>query len=383
MMVSFLVAFIGEQYEGFTKIKQILNNNKVIIINMNKTFCLLVGMTMALYTHGQTIGHETNAPRCGDSYTLRQLDYFSPGNEGKDVVWDFSELKSTGRKVQKEYFLSTDSVLSCVDGESLSRYSLTDDTLYCLGYDTRLKHMDYTQPMTMMTYPFSYGYSITNPYGGTGDYCKRLILKNGGTLMVEADAEGVIINQEGDTLKNVLRVHTTRLNSVSMHALSDTLMSDTSRMKQEIEERYAWYVRGYRYPMYETSSICFYDNMTPVYCIQKAKHYCADDMSEMSDSINEEILATDSIANVAEQDIIHYTIKNDGCTLTMDYSLDADASINALVSNSRGMLYGRRSTRQPAGTDYQMDFEIVSLPKGEYVLYVNVNGKVYNEKFRK
>ncbi len=350
---------------------------------MNKTFCLLVGMTMALYSHGQTIGHETNAPRCGDSYTLRQLDYFSPGNEGKDVVWDFSELKSTGRKVQKEYFLSTDSVLSCVDGEGLNRYSLTDDTLYCLGYDTRLKHMDYTQPMTMMTYPFSYGYSITNPYGGTGDYCKRLILKNGGTLMVEADAEGVIINQEGDTLKNVLRVHTTRLNSVSMHALSDTLMADTSRMKQEIEEHYAWFVRGYRYPMYETSSICFYDNMTPVSCIQKAYHYCADDMSEMSDSVNEEILAADSIAEVAEQDIIHYTIKNDGCTLTMNYSLDADASVNALVSNSRGMLYGRRSTRQPAGTDYQMDFDIVSLPKGEYVLYINVNGKVYNEKFKK
>ena len=340
-------------------------------------------MTMALYTHGQTIGHETNAPRCGDSYTLRQLDYFSPGNEGKDVVWDFSELKSMGKKVQKEYFLSTDSVLSCVDGEGLSRYSLMDDTLYCLGYDTRLKHMDYTQPMTMMTYPFSYGYSITNPYGGIGDYCKRLILKNGGTLMVEADAEGVIINQEGDTLKNVLRVHTTRLNSVSMHALSDTLMADTSRMKQEIEEHYAWYVRGYRYPMYETSSICFYDNMTPVSCIQKAYNYCADDMSEMSDSVNEEILATDSIAKVAEQDIIHYTIKNDGCTLTMDYSLDADASINALISNSRGMLYGRQSTRQPAGTDYQMDFDIVSLPKDEYVLYVNVNGKVYNEKFSK
>lgn len=325
----------------------------------------------------------TNAPRCGDSYVVRQMEYFAPGDEGKNVLWDFSELKSLDRKSRREYFLSQDSVLIGVDEESARKYELAGDSLRCLGYDTRLKHMDYTQPMIMMTYPFGYGYSITNPYGGTGDYCKRLILKNGGTLMVEADAEGVIINQEGDTLKNVLRVHTTRLNSVSMHALSDTLMTDTSRMKQEIEEHYAWYVRGYRYPMYETSSICFYDNMTPVSCIQRAYHYCADDMSELNDSVNEEILATDSIAKVAELDIIHYTIKNDGCTLTMDYSLDADASINALICNSRGMLYGRQSTRQPAGTDFQMSFDIVSLPKGDYVLYVNVNGKVYNEKFSK
>ncbi len=353
---------------------------------MKRFVLLIVVLMIALHLLGQSIDMTTNAPRCGDSYTLRQLDYFSPGNEGKDVVWDFSELKSTGRKVQKEYFLSTDSVLSCVDGEGLSRYSLMDDILYCLGYDTRLKHMDYTHPMTMMTYPFSYGYSITNPYGGTGDYCKRLILKNGGTLMVEADAEGVIINHEGDTLKNVLRVHTTRLNSVSMHALSDTLMVDTSRMKQEIEEHYAWYVRGYRYPMYETSSICFYDNMTPVSCIQKAYRYLPEELAdneEFKDSVNSEILMEDSIANKACEYIIHYEVVNNGNTLTVKYSLDADASINALVCNSRGMLYGRKSARNSGGNDYQMDFDITSLPMGEYVLYINVNGKVYNEKFKK
>ena len=350
---------------------------------MKRNVLLMAVSLSVLHSFGQTIDMATNAPRSGDGYVVRQMEYFAQGDEGKNVLWDFSELKSLDRKSRREYFLSQDSVLIGVDEESARRYELAGDSLRCLGYDTRLKHMEYSEPMTLMTYPFSYGYSITNPYSGIGDYCKRLILKNGGTLMVEADAEGVIINADGDTLKNVLRVHTTRLNSVSMHALSDTLMADTSRMKQEIEEHYAWYVRGYRYPMYETSSICFYDNMTPVSCIQRAYHYCADDMSEMSDSVNEEILATDSIANVAEQDIIHYTIKNDGCTLTMDYSLDADASINALVCNSRGMLYGRRSTRQPAGTDYQMDFDIVSLPKGEYVLYVNVNGKVYNEKFKK
>ena len=336
-----------------------------------------------LHSYGQTIDMATNAPRCGDGYVVRQMEYFAQGDEGKNVLWDFSELKSLDKKSRREYFLSRDSILTGVDEECARKYELTGDSLRCLGYDTRLKHMEYSEPMTLMTYPFGYGYNITNTYHGKGDYCKRLLLRNGGTLMVEADAEGSIVYNEGDTLKNVLRVHTTRLNSVSLHAQTDTLMEDTSRMKQEIEEHYAWYVRGYRYPMYETSSITFYDNMTPVSCIQKAYRYLPEDLVEMEDSVNSEILAQDSLSMVAEQDIIHYTIKNDGYNLTMDYTLDADACINALICNSRGMLYGRKSVKQPAGSDYQLTFDIMSLPQGEYVLYINVNGKVYNEKFKK
>lgn len=342
---------------------------------------LVVCMVMCLPSCGQTISHATHAPRCGDAYTLRQLEYFSPGGEGRDVVWDFSDLTTTGKQSGRTYFLSSDSIFSCADDEGVMRYSLTEDSLCCLGYDTRLKHIDYTQPMTVMTYPFEYGYSISNPYSGIGDYCKRLILKNDGTLMVEADAEGAIIIGDGDTLRNVIRVHTTRLNAVSLHALSDTLLADTSRMKQEIEEHYAWYVRGYRYPMYETSSISYYADLTPVSCIQKAYCYSPDDLGELSDSINAEILASDSIASAGELDIIHYTVRSNGHTLMMDYSLDAEANIHALICNSRGMLYGQQSTRQPAGAGYQMAFDISSLPWGEYVLYVNVNGKVYNEKF--
>ena len=106
-------------------------------------------------------------------------------------------------------------------------------------------------------------------------------------------------------------------------------------------------------------------------------------MGELSDSINAEILASDSITSVGEPDIIHYTVRSNGSTLTMDYSLDAEANTHALICNSRGMLYGQQSTRQLAGAGYQMAFDISTLPWGEYVLYVNVNGKVYNEKFKK
>lgn len=332
--------------------------------------------------YGQ-ITHVLNAPRSGDRYNLKQVEYINPGVNGRNVVWDFSTLNSTGMAFQKEYFLSTDSVLSCADDDGVIRFSLTPDSLCCLGYETRLKHMEYTDPMKVMSYPLEYGDSSVSHYSGIGDYCKRLVLKNAGTRIVEADAEGKIINCEGDTLNNVIRVHTTRLNSISMHTLSDTLLADTSHIKLEIEERYEWYVKGYRYPMYETTSICFYDNMTPVSYIHKAYYYSPDDLSELSDPVNEEMLTNNSLSETPERDIIHYSISNDVYSLTVDYSLDADANINVIICNSRGMLYGRRNTRQPAGTGYQMSFNIASLPKGEYVLYLNVNGKVYNKKFSK
>lgn len=333
------------------------------------------------YTFGQSIDYATNAPRNGDKYEVRQVEYFAPGNEGEEIIWDFSDLKQINVTSQREYFLSPDSVFLGINEDYMYKFNVNKDSLVCYGYDTRLKHMSYSEPMTMMIYPFCYGNSISNHFCGLGDYCKKLVLKNTGTLIVEADAEGAIIYAEGDTLRNVLRVHTTRLNSVSMHAQSDTLFADTTRMKQEIEECYAWYVRGYRYPLYETSSVSFYDNLTPLSCVQKAYRYLPFENRIENDSVNEQILYEDSIAKKVKTDIIHYEIQNSGSNLTINYSLDSTATINALVSNNRGILYERQSTHQPEGTGYQMSFRIMSLPKGDYVLYINVNGKVYNEKF--
>ena len=365
--------------------KTLLTNS--LLNSMKRTVLLMAFYTSCLHSFGQaTINVSTNIPRSGDSYVLTQMEYFAQGDEGNDVVWDFSGLKSLDTRCRREYFLSRDSVLMCVDDECASSYELKGDTLLCLGYDTRLKHMSYTNPMTMITYPFRYGYNIMTPFHGIGDYCKSLIIKSDGTIIVDADAEGSIVWSDGDTLRNVLRVHTTRLTSLSMHALSDTLFQDTSHMKQEIEDSYSWYVRGYRYPMYETSSVCFYDNMTPVSCVQKSFMYQPDEFAfndEFKDSVNCEILMADSVSRKMCEDIIHYTVERSCNTLIVNYSLDSEATINSLVCNSRGILYARKNVKKTQGNDYQMVFDITSLPAGEYVLYINVNGKAYNEKFKK
>lgn len=343
---------------------------------------MVVYMALGVCSYGQTISHVTNAPRCGDVIMKKPLAFFSTSNEGQGVLWDFGDLATDGNEKERtEYYFDEDSVLCSLDSRMVQKLQLSDDSLKLVGYETKLEKMDYPEPLVMVTYPFSYGYTIDNNYEGIGSYCQNLIMKNSGSQFVEADAEGRIVTEEGDTLNHVIRLHTIRTSSVGMYSQEDTLFSDTTFIKQEIKEINQWFVRGYRYPLYETSSTAYYDHMDLVSTILSAYMYSTDEEDALEDEVNEEIKKDVEKENLAAKDIIHYVISNEGSRLSLDYSLDADASINALICNIRGMVYGRESAHHPAGSGYNMSFDMSSLPKDQYILYLNVNGKVYNEKF--
>lgn len=348
----------------------------------NKILILVVCMALGVCSYGQTISYATNAPRCGDVIMKKPLAFFSSSNEGQGVLWNFSDIVADGNEKEKtEYYYDEDSVLCGLDSRMVQKLQLSDDSLKLVGYETNLEKMDYTEPLVMLAYPFSYGYTIDNNYEGIGTYCQTLVMKNSGSQFVEADAEGRIVTAEGDTLNHVIRLHTIRTSSVGIYSKEDTLFSDTTFIKQEIKEINQWFVRGYRYPLYETFSTAYYDHMDHVSTILSAYMYSTDEQDVLEDEVNEEIQKEIEMENLATKDIIHYVISNDGSRLSLDYSLDVDASINALICNVRGMVYGRRSNHYPAGSGYNMSFDISSLPKDQYVLYLNVNGKVYNEKF--
>ena len=349
---------------------------------MKRFISAVAFLCLGLNLSAQTINNATNAPRCGDALTKQQIEYFSDREEGSEVIWDFSDFRRTGETWTQEFFYDSDSVLTGTDPEMMYRYELDEDSLKLVSCESPLKYVRYDQPQILMTYPFSYDTSISNQFYGTGEYCKRLKIRHRGTLLVEADAKGEIIESEEDTLRNVLRIHSLRISSLSMHALSDTLFADSSYQKQEIEEKYQWYVRGYRYPVYETVSTTYYDDMTQVSCIQNAYHYLSEDRIALEDSVNEEILLEDSIAAAVARDIIHYSVDYFGNTLTLNYDLDEDASINTLICNKMGMLFQRKNEKKAAGTDYQMQFDCSGLRPDDYILYINVNGKVYSEKFK-
>lgn len=331
----------------------------------------------------QTIDFATNAPRSGDVLTKQQIKFFSDGETGSDVIWDFSGMSSTEERFRQEYLYDSDSVLVSIDPESMSRYNLTEDSLLLVSVESPLKRIVYDVPQVQALYPFNYGDSICHPFSGRGLYCKEQNIRHRGTLLIESDAQGTIIESEEITLENAVRLHTYRISSYCMSVPSDTLFSDSIYQKQEIEERYQWYVRGYRYPVYETISTTYYDNMEQVSNIRNAYHYLTEEQAELVDSVNRSILNEEETIEGGEmKDIFHYTAKYENNRLELKYDLDEDANLNGLICNKLGMLFVRKSEKVKAGTDYVATFDCSGLRPDDYILYINVNGKVYSEKFK-
>ena len=371
---------------------------------MKNSVLLSILSFLSLAISAQTVDCVTNIPHSGDMLTRIPIPYFTAGGDGADVIWDFSSFSDESdscENIEVEYFIDPDSSRLCVAAyDALLRLSLTDDTLFVICRETSKERLYYDVPMIKQTYPFEYGDVISSTYLGHGTYCSRLNTRVSGTVRIESDAEGIIVTESCDTLYNVLRIHTVRTGSTGMYSISDQEFSDTTHVKQEIEERNEWYVRGYRYPLYETTTVTYYDDMTQVSCMRSASRIDIENMLLNDDSVNDSILAADVVArNTAiggpdcslipneapiptTNDIIHYTTKMNGTTLLLEYSLESDANLTFIVCNKMGMLFISRKEQSKADSNLCMEFDCSGLVPNDYILYINVNGAIYSITFK-
>ena len=332
---------------------------------------------------GNILTFASNAPRAGDIVERQETEYFSPGSGGEEAVWDFRDVFAIDECSTNYLCESDSSCITALEQDIIKKYSADSLFLKYTGYESSLRHMTYERPVVMFAYPFAYGDSLCTAFRGSGVYCDVNGIQTIGSVSVNADGIGSIILQN-DTISNVLRVHTIRSASVNMNLLGDTTLFDPDNLKHEIEERYSWYGKGYRYPLFETVSTTCYNNMKPVSCLQKA--YCCLPESQrlITDSLNEDIAMRDSLAadkRMADSaDVISYDVSVNGSNVSIRFSLFAPAIVTGLVSNHMGFIFRQTSASYPAGSDYTMNISCSGFRRGVYILYINVNGKIYSEK---
>ena len=342
------------------------------------SLALMFGITTA---YGQ-INLSGMEPASADSLVKSRIRYFSPGMGGRDRVWDFSQKLHSKGSSQVMFMKDSTGVVSFIEPGRISYYLTTPDTLVLFGSESPLEKREYAVSKVTRKFPLAYGDSISKPFRCEGMYCGDHPFREAGLTTVKVDADGAIVLAENDTVRNILRVHTIDSYAVCMDI--DTAALDTARLTQVIDERYEWYLPDSQYPIIENVTSTTFFNMEAIgttryaYCnLPEGEAACYvtpddDDGTDVQDGFSEE--------GQPIPDIIHYGIETQGNVIHMSYDLDEDATITTIVANHMGMVYISRQWTQAAGQGYSMQIDCNGLHSGMYILYINVNGKVYSEK---
>ena len=348
---------------------------------LRKYLSLVFLLSFLMQAKGQNqITIEANSPRIGDSLIRHEMEYTCPGDGGEDAIWDFTNSHLTGKRYEDIVFCDSDSTtLRSVEVNAIYSYTICSDSLLLIRYETPQTMLEFDDPLLMTLYPSVMGIRFDDSYSAQGLYSGRLPISAGGMVSVEADGEGMLILNNGDTLRNVLRLHSIRTGYMDYSPLESQGTGQGPAMQQEIEEKHIWYARGYRYPVYETISRTYYYDLSPVSSRQTAYCRLPSDQRLLRDSINAEIVLQDSLALSSPPDIFHYSVDVGSGMITVSYSLDSPATLNALLCSATGMVYRSWSATKPAGENMSFSFDCSNLVGGSYVLYINVNGMIYSE----
>lgn len=231
------------------------------------TFLVLWGIPGILSAQN-ILKSELNSFHAGDIIIKQQVEYKDPGRSGEDVLWDFSRLNVINDRYELTYSAFNDYIITGTEHSNNYYYGTVNDSLFSLGYDNPTTRLYGIQPELMLHFPVNYGDSVSKYFYAHGKHGNRLELDAFGKTITRADAHGMILLPSGDTLKQVIRIHTIKYlyedtrpigkeyyvkQKTPLHISPDSI---NQRFSTDslcfVLETFRWYARGYRYPVFET-----------------------------------------------------------------------------------------------------------------------------------
>ena len=360
----------------------------------------------SLFAFGQNqLQSGQNRLRSGDRVVKQQLVYKDPGLNGEGVLWDVSRMETVNAKYRLSYgaVANNANVISGTEHNTRYYYRQSDDSVLICGYENNTTKVSYDRPEVFLVFPMKYGDKTSGWFDGTGSYCEKYRLRSFGTYATEADALGMLILPDGDTLRNVIRVHTVRraeekvykdvsTDSAMLH-LADSLRYTRDSVSLHLQNdsnvtvtgTYRWYAAGYRYPVFETV-------ITSSGPSGRASRYTTSyyyppslQTSLVGDTDNAEIRIRTSGGwngtglNKGFTYNLHQDA-DDGKTIHAEFYIDSDASVSCCVYSSSGATMYRNPSRHLSKGTYEETVQLSNQPPGVYLLTFTVDGNPISRK---
>lgn len=325
----------------------------------------------------------TNCLRIGDSihYDLVDASKMSAINLTCSL-WDFSNIKYLGQEKEVCFIGDMEGHVKLIGQNEILDFSQSKDYLRLSQIQTPLVKIDFGDSFSYLNYPFSATDSVACNLDGRGIYSSRNKFRLLGKCTAKARGEGKIILPSNDSLPNSLLIQRNVRGDIFLS--KDSVESNTQVAKLQLEvEVNEWYSQGYRYPVFKTLQATLWNGKRT---IMRRQYACTADMesfANLADEENEKLREKQQYVSQnksSAMSLIDYHLAMDGKQLTIVYSLSENSQLRFVLSNTSGMLLKSVNLHHAAGEGYEQVIDIDSLPRGEYVLYINVNGQTFSEK---
>ena len=354
-------------------------------MSMKKSiFIIMAFICYLLATAKQVIiANSTNCFRIGDSihYDLVDASKISAINL-TGSLWDFSNLKYLGQEKEVCFIGDMEGHVKLIGQDEILDFCQSNDYLRLSQIQTPLVKVDFGDSFSYLNFPFSATDSVACNLDGRGIYSSRNKFRLLGKCTAKAMGEGKIILPSNDSLPNTLLIQRNVHGGIFLSKDSVEPDSQVAKLLFEVETN-EWYSQGYRYPVFKTLQATLWNGKR---AIIRRQYACAANMESFANLTDEENAKLRekqqevSLNKSSASSLIDYHLVMNGKKLTIVYSLSEESQLHFVLSNTSGMLLKSVNLHGVAGEGYEQVLYLDTLPRGEYVLYINVNNQKFSEK---
>lgn len=311
---------------------------------------------------------------------LSPIDLKTTGETGDSLLWDFSQV-SLGKHPSKLY-LFADSLggPSAIFSATHYQLSVHSDTLMLRGIEDKSLRITYSRSPVLLSAPLRYGSTQTGVLLGDGVYCDRLHLRFNGHYTLRVDAQGQLITPDGDTLRSV-RVHLQNVYNAFLSPLNTP--GNSLRQVRLTEDIYTWYPSDSFIPVIVVRTVSVDHRHT---LINRAWYV-------HRGGPNRAIIPNNSEGPLRTQqsgDTIHrlhspidyqMSVGSGGRNVAVSYTLANNGHVEFVLSDASGIVYQHHYIDARGGAFTSQQINCQTMRPGQYVLYINVAGHRYAEKF--
>lgn len=378
--------------------------------NLLGTFLLWLGFFYPnSITHAQDIlTKELNTPIAGDILIGKFIEDISIFEKGNKCIWNLQDASILKRTRSISFWEGdTAEVIPTLVGSTIYDIGgIGKDTLSIIRQEDNFKKSISNIPEIAMIFPFHYGDSIKGYFYDTGSYCDKLKHRTFGRYALSADREGTLILPNGDSLSNTLQIHK-KSYSASLFYPNDVPLSPSETFTKDsinfflengnatLCQDITWlFCKGFRYPLIEKVTSWIIQNKknslneyTIFFNPYEQNYLALDDTNRKlrkDNVLNGENSSTDIKAK--NKNIISYHMVQDKLSqsIIIEYTLNQDASVEGIISDTKGIAYSKALQHHKAGDNYTMVLSYQNLPpKQTFVVNISTKGILFSEKFNK